>query len=178
MTKDDQSRGRKLPAIPDARADANATDRFGLPLRWTLLSDSPARKEKLAALVAEVFATAVHHLGDEEARALFREVSKGNPGRRAGRQNADRDSAWLALYDARATGLSVKDRKGLVVDVARQLHLGAQSAHATEEATYRHLLGLVRDRDTKARKWAEAERPMRALLRRAGVASTLLTPRK
>ena len=168
MTKDDEGRGRKLLAIPPPPYDAGATDRFGLPLRWTMLTDPPDRKKRLAALVADVFKTAVHHLGEADAKVLFNEVAKSKPGRKRGNQDPARDAEWLREYDARAVGLSGKELGTLRGKLAGEFRAKMAHPPASDDATYRHLLKLLRGREAEEKAKTDGARRMRALLRRVG----------
>jgi hypothetical protein len=96
-------------------------DRFGLPLRplsplGNTLAEHAARETAVEALVHEVFAKAVRHLGRWRARDLFKRVmtQKRGPPRGKGRAHTPAlDAELLAEYDRRAANLSDQQRKAL-----------------------------------------------------------------
>jgi hypothetical protein len=163
---------RNRQAIPIPILNEPEFDRFGLPNRWTLMTDSPARKVKLAALVLEVFQTAVHHLGEADAKALFKEASKGRPGAKKGARDKTRDAAWLKEYDARTIGLSPEALGKVRGEIARELYDKNPNAAASYDTAYRHLLALVKERDAVRREREATERRMRAFMRSVGCLMT------
>jgi hypothetical protein len=83
----------------------NDVGKFGLPPPPSPFGSEPApeRLERIAsveALVLEVFNLTKYHLGEEEARRLFVEATRGKKGRRAAEQV---NSELLRLYDAAVT---------------------------------------------------------------------------
>ena len=102
-------RAQNRPPVPPAPlAAADARDRFGLPLHWTLLTETPAqrtdREAAVRALVCDVFAVAARHFGEDDARKLFRDVSAGRKGAPRKPHNPGRDAELLALYDMGLAG--------------------------------------------------------------------------
>ena len=103
-------------------------DRFGLPMYWSLLTElKEERKERVVSvlmLLREVFAVAVRHMGDSDARYFWKDVAKGKPGGPKGRRkNPDIDAILLDTYDAAAAAtVDEKARKSLPRRLATQAH--------------------------------------------------------
>ena len=167
VTGKDKGAGASSPLPPIAREASSRgadTDQFGLPVNWNLLTDTPRREAAVRDLVWEVFATAVRHLGDAEARELFQKVSTRTRGRPGGAQDPVSDRELLAIYDTRAAGLTPRQRRLL----ARQIAAGL-TRFASEEAAAKHIRRLVNQR--KAERDAADEHV--AEMRRRGITSIL-----
>ena len=138
-------------------------DRFGIRYNWSLLESETDRLERVAAvekLVADVFGAARLHLGEDEARSLFRRVSRRRKRGKGKAHTRDRDTRLLSERDA-AT------RAGeTVASLARRLHCESKGQYgSTEGAIQRQIHKLVKERKMReraaavqARRWRMASR--------------------
>ena len=158
---------RLLAAMPPAVLQPGPElDRFGLPTSWTVLTDDTAvREAAVADRVRELFAAAVRHLGEREARELFHEASKGKRARPRKVHLSASDRELLAIYDARVPGLTPHQVRALPRQIATERATHMRPAGATEK----HLRRLLNHRDEQQ---AEAA-ALVAALRRLGVTSIL-----
>jgi hypothetical protein len=147
-------------------------DRFGLPMRWSLLTETKAeRKDRIISvlmLLREVFAVAVRHMGDSDARHFWKDVAKGKPGRPKGRRkNPDIDAILLDAYDAAAATADEKTRKTLPRRLATNADQQAPGRFgASAGAIQQRIRRLLNERQRRAK----AERDLaEARLRESGV---------
>lgn len=71
------------------------------------------RRKAVVVLVVDVFHLAVDHLGENDARLVWRAAAKAKRGRPKGTRNAERDQTLLRFYDAVAPTMSKAERKSL-----------------------------------------------------------------
>jgi hypothetical protein len=115
------------------------------------------RVTRVKAGVLEAFRAASHHLGEEVARELFKQVLR-RPKRGVGKSiAADRDAILLAAFDA-APGESI-------ASIARKLHAKRQRLGNTPAAIAAQIRKLVQERNEReyrrrveARRWRMATR--------------------
>ena len=93
-------------------------DKFGLPLNWTLLTDTEEQRTErfvsVVMLLREVHDAAVYQLGTSLAKVAWKHATKGKPGRPKGRRkNPDQDAELLRNYDAASNQMDEKRRRSL-----------------------------------------------------------------
>src|SRR6266545_2652004 len=132
--------------------------------------ETDAEKQKRKAIVEKgvlaAFKAAVHHLGEDEARKVFRQVLR-RPKRGKGKMHAaDRDARLLKEYDA-----AVKKKESIAALARRLYAANGQQLGNTPGAIQTQLRKLVnarkeREREAKkqARFWRMATRGERTLL--------------
>ena len=149
-----------IPLIPPPGPER---DRFGLPTNWSALSDiaAPGRKDAVAELVRDVFDTAVRHLGEQAARELFQQTCQptaGQKGRPKKLELSESDRGWLAIYDARAHGLTRSQREALPRRLATErFRVGRTDIDGAIEKFEKQIRRALRARDA-AHARAEAAR--------------------
>ncbi len=141
-------------------------DMFGLEL-LTMMSDAclsdderNARRGTIKDHVAKAFKAACRQLGEDDARALFREVTRKRKRGVMTALAADRDYQLLRAYDTRAPGETVKALSERLYDEGRGTKLG-QSA----DAIRRQIFAVVKQRRQRDRERAIQNRYMRMATR-------------
>ncbi len=141
-------------------------DIFGLYLP-SLLEPEDSRRERIATVqkkVAETFAAAKRHLGEDEAIALFHHVAK-RPNRGKGKTLApNRDDELLQIYDGRARGESVAAIARRVY-AATKNERGASPFGATARAIETQIRKLDGERKARQKKARFEGRRMRMAMR-------------
>jgi hypothetical protein len=98
-------------------------------------------------VVQEVFATTKKHLSEQRARALFREVSAGEPGAPPGARDQAYDLKLLAAYDdAAPLCRTLKERKALPRKIAKC------QPKASVQSTTSHIRKLLARREVRQRE--------------------------
>jgi hypothetical protein len=136
-----------LPPVPPPPGERN--DRFGLPTNWTLLDfDTADREAAVASLVRDVFSVAVRHLGEDRARTLCAGAAARKRGRRPNDGPTAVDEALLAIYDARAPGLTRLQLAALPRRIAleRPRIPGRREHGQSAESIQKHLRRALRRR--------------------------------
>jgi hypothetical protein len=145
---------RGAPPWPPIRAPIHKEekDRFGLPVVWSLLGESDEeRKARISAAkrlikdAFERFETAARHLGHDEARCLFAELSKNSPKGKQADQDINRH--LLDRYD-RAVSEAPEQIKSIPRLLARRLN---SRNPGSVEATEKQIRRLVKKRDERAK---------------------------
>jgi hypothetical protein len=133
-------------------------DRFGLPTRFGSLDpeEETARRELgVKNLVEEVFATAVSHLGEEDAQTLFKKVAARRAGKPRGSTSLERDHYLLNEYDTKIeAGEPPSTLPRLIAEQAKKAQ--PTKFAATAESIARQLRRLVAARE-KTRADAQAD---------------------
>src|SRR4051794_7677193 len=97
-------------------------DKFGLPSAWNDLSETEAqradRAKSVTALISEVYAVAVKHLGKKRAQDAWKQAAKGQVGRPKGKRSPRSDLILLTVYDSVASTASEKHKKSMPREVA------------------------------------------------------------
>jgi len=154
----------KMPTRPWYPPVNSKPDIFGCPY-MTLMhraieseADRTKRVSKVEAGVKAAFKATIHHLGEDEARALFTKVLR-RPKRGQGKALAeDRDARLLRAFDTAAKGESI-------ASIARRLRADSTELGNTPGAIAAQIRKLVSDRTERnyrarieARRWRMATR--------------------
>jgi hypothetical protein len=146
----------KMPRRPFFPLANPPPDIFGL--HWLTLAEDACetvkeraqRAAKVEAGVGAAYGAAVRHLGEEEARKLFRSVMRRRK-RGANKESPpDRDQRLLAAYDERTSGESV-------AALARRLHdkFGVELGNSPKAIETQ--IGKLRDELNKRRRAAAVQ---------------------
>jgi hypothetical protein len=160
---------RVIPPPPLDPKNKDEKDWLGLPAYWSLLGESDeerkARTLAVERVVKEAFTTVTNHLGNDDARRLFREVSN-KPSKQGKQEDKELNSEILKLYDSEVQ--AGRDPKSIPAILARQLHDGnlhyrnakgkvthfrSQAVKSTETRVRR----LVKEREKQAEALATAD---------------------
>jgi hypothetical protein len=157
---EDKRRARLLLHPIHLRGDE--MDRFGLPLLWEGLLESPekrkARIEAAKCLAKDAFETVARHLGHDEARHLFATISKKPPKGKQPKQNENKNLLELYDQEVNATPDLVKSVPGILA--GRLFPENSNSARSTEKRIRR----LVKKRDDAKRVHEEKMKMFRPTL--------------
>jgi hypothetical protein len=154
----------KMPKRPWYPLVSDRPDIFGLQhitILGAACETDTAREKRFARVEAGVtaaFRAAIHHLGEDEARALFNRVMR-RPKRGRGKVLAlDRDARLLKAYDTALEGDSI-------AAIARRLRSEGVDLGNTAGAIARHVRKLVEERKEKERRARVEARRWRMAMR-------------
>ncbi len=156
--------GKRLAIdLPPPPIDPKETDRFGLPLWFTLLERVDAREvriEKTHALVRDATEAVIRQIGRTEARRIFLRALRAP---RKGKQpDAKENELLLAAYD-RAIARGVPERHAARVAAAEMV-----TGEEDVESLATQIRRLVKERARRqAEEKARSERPPTTLLGKA-----------
>ena len=164
----------KMPLRPWYPPATPQLDIFGLQTP-TLLGEAcekaPEKQKRIAKVeegVADAFRAAVRHLGEEEARDLFKRVMRRSKRGRGKTLAAHREWRLLQEYDARPKGESV-------AALAKRLRAEGMELGATQDAIEFAVREAVKSRKQRqhaaavdARRWRMATRGEKSFLTIAG----------
>jgi hypothetical protein len=169
----------KMPQRPFYFPTTPQLDIFGLQtptILGTACEKAPEKQKRIATVeegVANAFRAAVRHLGDEEARDLFKRVIRRPKRGRGKTLAAHREWRLLQEYDARPKG-------GSVAALAKRLRAESMELGATQDAIEFAIGKAVKSRKQRehaaavdARRWRMATRGEKNFLTIAGGGVTI-----